>query len=340
MTTRRIAFFACLFILVWAAAMHGQQIINAVRDFIDISTPSAPSSGHTRVYSKGGLLCSESPAAAETCMGSGAPSGSAGGDLSGSYPNPSVAGLDSVPLCSGFSPTNGQFLQYTTGGSPDPCYTAGSAGGGSLSAAGFYLYDGTYYYIPNTMTVATLPSAGNYAWVNQGGASETASGNGLILYAPGAAGTSWRLRTEAIASYTTLVAAFSCTYAAVNYGNCGVGFYRSANGKMMSFDVSVSTHSSSNLGIDWQVERWTNTTTYSSTAADQSLNEGRVVWVKLVLSSSTLYFYWSQDGVNWVQIETEASSSFLGGNPDYFFYGASSGNGIPVYNTLLSWNTQ
>jgi hypothetical protein len=35
-----------------------------------------------------------------------------------------VQGLKSVPFCTGFTPTNGQQLQYTTSSSPNPCYTA------------------------------------------------------------------------------------------------------------------------------------------------------------------------------------------------------------------------
>ena len=43
--------------------------------------------------------------------------------------------INTVPLCTGFSPSNGQFLQYTTGSSPNPCYTAASGGGGGGSFA-------------------------------------------------------------------------------------------------------------------------------------------------------------------------------------------------------------
>lgn len=41
-----------------------------------------------------------------------------------------VKGIDTVPLCTGFTPTNGQNIEYTTGSSPNPCYTAVTPSGG------------------------------------------------------------------------------------------------------------------------------------------------------------------------------------------------------------------
>jgi hypothetical protein len=47
----------------------------------------------------------------------------------GLWSKANITALDSVSLCTGFTPTNGQLLQYTTGGSPNPCWTAAAAGG-------------------------------------------------------------------------------------------------------------------------------------------------------------------------------------------------------------------
>jgi hypothetical protein len=47
----------------------------------------------------------------------------------GLWSKANITALDSVSLCTGFTPTNGQLLQYTTGGSPNPCWTAATAGG-------------------------------------------------------------------------------------------------------------------------------------------------------------------------------------------------------------------
>jgi hypothetical protein len=47
---------------------------------------------------------------------------SAGHDLSGTLSSQTVVGLEGVPFCSGYTPVNADFVQYTTGGTPNPCY--------------------------------------------------------------------------------------------------------------------------------------------------------------------------------------------------------------------------
>ena len=59
----------------------------------------------------------------------------------GTCTDATVVGLDAVPFCTGFTPTNGQYLQYTTGSSPNPCYTAAASGGGS-GGTGLTVYSG------------------------------------------------------------------------------------------------------------------------------------------------------------------------------------------------------
>ena len=65
-----------------------------------------------------------------------------------------VVGLNTVPFCSGFAPTNGQMIQYTTGGSPNPCYTA-AAGAGSGNVTGTGLTAGHLVQGAGSSAIAT-----------------------------------------------------------------------------------------------------------------------------------------------------------------------------------------
>jgi hypothetical protein len=96
-----------------------------------------------------------------TCTVTAVPSGSASGDISGTYPGPiTVSGLNTVPFCSGFTPTTGQALTYSTALSPNPCYTATTSGGGTPAGSySQYQYNnaGSFGAVTNT---GPVPSTG------------------------------------------------------------------------------------------------------------------------------------------------------------------------------------
>ena len=87
-------------------------------DTVPICTGFTPTNGQFLEYTTG-----SSP---NPCYTAATASGSftAGGDLSGTSSNQTVKGLDTVPFCTGFTPANAQFVEYTTASSPNPCYTA------------------------------------------------------------------------------------------------------------------------------------------------------------------------------------------------------------------------
>ena len=121
-----------------------------------------------------------------TCLSGDVAAGSGGGCTTAT-----VVGLETVPFCSGYTPTNGQFVQYTTGGSPNPCYTAATAsGGGGGGGSGVTVYSGVagislsgtvYFSIGGGADASALPGTVDALMESAGTMSDFAASISIAL---------------------------------------------------------------------------------------------------------------------------------------------------------------
>ena len=171
-----------------------------------------------------------------------------------------VKGVNGVPLCSGFTPTTGQALEYTTSSFPNPCYTATSiVGGGNLSSSGSPAihYVGVYQSSTTVGSVAPSSTAGQpfcsngvsadpgYCAVNLAGGSSIVTGTLPAANLPAALSSSTSVNgTSVPASVTLTQTVASGTVAlgttAIASGACGSVITVSASG-VATTDVIIAT---------------------------------------------------------------------------------------------------
>lgn len=155
-----------------------------------------------------------------------------------------VVGLESVPFCTGYSPTNGQAVELTTGGSPNPCYTAATPAGGSINFHGTPTataivtdFDTTHIQTPSA--TSTMDSSGNISTPGSVSTSE------LIL--PGASAGQVDFASSAGGDgYTTTATGTGYVY----------GWYAEGNGEIAVTD-GLGPGSGGNYGhVDAQTFSW------------------------------------------------------------------------------------
>lgn len=159
-----------------------------------------------------------------------------------------VVGINSVPLCTGFTPTNGQNLQYTTASLPNPCYTAATSSGavssvGGLTGAvpgGWVLLESHTASSSSTLDFTSCIS-GSYDDYAITGVGIQASSNGasLLMRVGTGAGPSW----DSGSNYD-----WTRNYCSIGAGGCGsAGSVGSANDSSMTVAVLVSSTASTQI---------------------------------------------------------------------------------------------
>jgi hypothetical protein len=249
-----------------------------------------------------------------------------------------VNGLKGVPFCTGFTPTNGQSLQYSTALSPNPCYTAAAGGNltqisiGAISAVpacnsstflffpnnSFYtsvVGDGSncHYYITGMERFPVV--AASWAWSNQNGNTETTNGASTLTILDTGTTVQWSGKT------LNLPHASPYTYTGFMYPLAAaqstqtMGFWITDGTKQIHVEAITSTASGCTVRVEHIASSTDGGTGFanSSVLPNGACTGAIELGLRIADSGSALSYYYSLDrGVSWVQIgSTESSTGFL-----------------------------
>jgi len=188
--------------------------------------------------------------------------------------------------------TSGQVLQ-TNGAGADPTWATPSGGGGGYEGFGNLLSLTALTPLAGASANLTLSNgtkANSYSW--------TASGANTVQMAYGAApSTPWDIYLRYINT--------------TPFGNnvqFGIALRNSANSRILIFTTSGSA------GGPLGAQEWTNPTTFSSSLFSQNVGifAGVPYWLRINSNGTTLTFYRSTNGVDWIQVGTRVISTFMG----------------------------
>lgn len=210
----------------------------------------------------------------------------------------------------------------SNGAGADPSYQTPSGGGGSGG-------------IP--WPAFTAPVNGDFAWINQGGASVTVNANGgIYLAAPANTGDSLRVRKKsAPATPYTITAAILVNMIAVDFQQCGLIWRQSSDGKLITYGYQVGNTAVGDF--EFNSLDFTNATTFSAsnTSSDYILGN-TIVWLRITDNGTNRTGSWSTDGYNFTAHYSEARTTFMTADEVGFFVNETNATS-PASCTLLSW---
>lgn len=277
---------------------------------ITLPTPAGADDGKVLAYQHSGTQY------VLTTISSG-PTGSAGGDLGGTYPNPSVAAVNGVDAPSPSGADDGKYLKYVHGSTSYVLDTP-AGGGGAVEGVGF-----------DSLTDPGVVA--DYAWVNQETATATKDSDGsIVLQTDYSGGDDWRILKKSLGSTPwTIIGAFTFYLHGRNYCSCGIVLRESSSGKLINFGPGYDD----SIGWCARAIKWTDPNTFS---ADIIGNQMRIppgqnmIWIKVTNDATDIKGYISPDGKYWVQYCQIGATAFM--TPNEYGIGLDVNN---VYGGVL-----
>jgi hypothetical protein len=183
------------------------------------------------------------------------------------------------------------------------------------------------------------PIDGDFAWINQGGASVDMSEGGILLLAPaGTGGLRIRKKTAPATPYTITVAFIPhMSGDPAAFPGMGPLFRKSGTGELVTFSYTQATT------VFARPQKWNSPTSFNNgyVATWDAINNfltGDLVWMQISDNGTNLIFRVSNDGKNWYQTFSVSRTDFLSGGPDEVGFW---GNATASYDTalwLLHWS--
>lgn len=215
---------------------------------------------------------------------------------------------------------------------------AGTAGNLYLSTDGFVLSrdTGAAYSQWGPFFNFTPVINADYTWVNQGGATVTDAGGGVILRAPTNAGNSARIRKKAVpgATYTITIGFIPTLITSTGTGfNAGFAWRQSSDGKLSTIALVYASNR-------WffTVSKWDDATTFNSNYVvfPDIMLQGPMIWLRAQDDGANRIASVSFDGQNFIQIHSIANNDFLTANEVGFYTDCNATIQDGIMN-MLSW---
>lgn len=192
------------------------------------------------------------------------------------------------------------------------------------------------------VTSAALAAAG-WAWDNQGGATLTDGPKGVSMYVPNNAGDALRQQVLAVpAAPYTLTLRLAHNGDLSNWRHFFVG-WKSATGAAGKLELLTLYLAAAGMSIDRFY--MTNETTYGANTLYLTPWSSRAFYFRVKESGGNIYYYYSQEGNSWYQIDTFAKGakapSGLGVNDyNYLVFGGNvnGGTAVPAYLDVLYYD--
>lgn len=234
---------------------------------------------------------------------------------------------------------NGTTLEAAGGGSTssdtEANRPAGAEGEVFFPTNGMYLHrkNATVWEQWGPIFPMTKPVSGDFAWVNQGGASVVDTFGGTFLSGPAGAAIAWRSRVKAKTAPYVITAAFLMPPLSVDFHQFGLLFRQSSDSKLHVFTVQCNTEASQPF---LNSAKYTNDSTFSALYTQNRLRSREIVWLRIADNSTNRICSYSSDGQNWRVFHTIGRTDFLTADQVGFAVDVEDAT-YDLGVTLLSW---